>query len=439
MRPFPTDPDEILSAPFLSEPDWSGFARRMYSAIGHLGQPGARVLVAERDPVAFTAVLMAGICRGCEVFLASPDWRDFEWEQVSESANFRRVFGDCPLPTGGDDPVATGPARIMVPTGGTSGAPRFCVHTPETLSSSVRSLCLHLGDGPLSSANCLPLFHVSGMMQVIRALLTGGVVSFVPWKSLQRGEFERRIPHAGSISLVPTQLARILELEGGPEWLKQFDPIFLGGGGMRPDWIERIRDQELPVQFVYGLTETAAMVAQGGVEEIDECGTVWARPLPGVTIGLTGAGEVEIESASLFRGYYPEDSGISQFRTGDLGRMDQRGRLAILGRKDLVVNTGGEKVNPVEVETAVLRLYPGAIPVALGLPDQEWGERLVVALEGSPAQMDVTALKRNLEKMLAPHKIPKQVIPLIAIPRTASGKVDYPRLKLELENQMHPG
>ena len=83
MRPFPTDPDEILSAPFLPEPDWSEFARSILSAVERIGRPGERILVAESDPVAFVAVLMAGISRGCDLFLASPDWRDLEWEQVA--------------------------------------------------------------------------------------------------------------------------------------------------------------------------------------------------------------------------------------------------------------------------------------------------------------------------------------------------------------------
>ncbi len=437
MRPFPTDPDEILNTPFLPEPDWSGFARRMLSAVDRIGQPHERILVAERDPVAFVAVLLAGISRGCDLFLASPDWRVVEWEQVSKTANFHRVFGDCPLPAQGEDAVA-GSCRIMVPTGGSSGSLRFCVHTPDTLSSAVRSLSAHLGDGPLSSLNCLPLFHVSGLMQVIRALLTGGVVNFARWKSLECGDFEPVVFENRSISLVSTQLARILEVEGGPQWLKQFGRIFLGGGETRPGWIESIREHGLPVQFAYGMTETAAMIALGGVEEVDESSSVWTRPLPGVKIGLTGAGEIEVETASLFHGYYPEGSGRSIFRTGDLGRMDQKGKLAVLGRKDFVINTGGEKVNPAEVEAAILRHSPTVVPVALGLPDHEWGERLVAVLEGPPAQMDVASLKEELAKTLAPHKIPKQFITGIAIPRTASGKVDHARLKLELENQMHP-
>ena len=129
MRPFPTDPDEILSAPFLPEPDWSGFTRKLFSAIERIGHSHERILVAERDPVAFVAVVMAGICRGCDLFLASPDWRDREWEQVSETADFHRIFGDCPLRPRRDEPVA-GSCRIMIPTGGSSGSLRFCVHTP---------------------------------------------------------------------------------------------------------------------------------------------------------------------------------------------------------------------------------------------------------------------------------------------------------------------
>ncbi len=436
MRPFPTDPDQILSAPFLPEPDWTGFTRKMLSAGEQIGQPRERILVAERDPVAFVAALMAGISRGCDLFLASPDWRDLEWEQVSETASFHRIFGDSPLSAARGAPVGES-CRIMVPTGGSSGSLRFCVHTPDTLSSAVGSLSAVLGDAPLSSLNCLPLFHVSGLMQVIRALLTGGVVNFAPWKSLERGDFGTEVSGKFSLSLVSTQLARILEVEGGPAWLKQFGRIFLGGGGTGPGWIESIREHGLPVQFAYGMTETAAMIALGRVGEVDERSTVWARPLPGVKIGLTGAGEIEVETASLFHGYYPEDSGMRLFRTGDLGRMDRKGKLAVLGRKDFVVNTGGEKVNPAEVEAAILRHSPTSVPVALGLPDHEWGERLVVALEGSPVQIDVANLKEEMAKTLASHKIPKQFITGIALPRTPSGKVDRVRLKMELETRMY--
>ena len=433
MRSFPTDLDEILDSRFLAESDWTRFRESMLSVCQQIGQPNERIMVAERDPVDFVAVLLAGICRGCDIFLANPDWKDFEWGQVSETTGFHRVFGDCPLDLKPDE-AAAGLTRIMIPTGGSTGSLRFCVHTLDTLSSAVRSLFAYHNGSPLRSLICLPLFHVSGLMPVIRALLTWGVVRFADWKSLESGAFEQPVDENFSISLVPTQLMRLLEVKGGPKWLKRFACIYLGGGGTRPACIKKIQEHGLPVHFVYGMTETAAMIAAGKSEDIDEEFTLWARPLPGVQIGLTEGDEIEVESASLFHGYYPNDSKVSIYKTGDLGRRDKGGKLTVVGRSDFLINTGGEMVNPAEVEAAIIPFFPQVNPVVLSLPDEQWGERVVAVLEGPFCQEDGQTLKRMLERTLAPHKIPKEFITGVAIPRTTSGKVDYPCLRKELEN-----
>lgn len=321
--------------------------------------------------------------------------------------------------------------RIMIATGGSSGAPRFAVHSWETLSAAAAGLQRWLGGGPIHSACCLPLRHVSGLMQVIRSFTSGGRLSLF---DLNGGGGFPPPPPGGVISLVPTQLARLLRMSGGADWLRRFSAVFLGGAPAWPSLLAAARAERIPLAPCYGSTETAAQVAAlppaeflaggGGVgralphaalEVVDEAG---AAPVP------AGApGRIRVRASSLFFGYWPADGARPEALVmDDRGMLDAAGALSVLGRTDALINSGGEKVDPGAVEAAI-RSAGGVDDVAVvGVADGRWGEAVVAVVAGGRGHE--AALREHLRGLLAPHEVPKRYVWVEALPRNAAGKLN---------------
>ena len=129
------------------------------------------------------------------------------------------------------------------------------------------------------------------------------------------------------------------------------------------------------------MTETAAMMAVGTRADSNSSGNVWGQTLPGVEVRFSEDQEISVQTDALFRGYYPDDRDIGEFTTGDIGRWMPDKQLQVLGRKDFMINTGGEKVSPEEVETVLADFLPGIALAVTSRKDPEWGEQVVAVLE----------------------------------------------------------
>lgn len=329
-------------------------------------------------------------------------------------------------------------SRVMIPTGGTTAAPRFAVHTQGTLEAAAYGLQTWLGGGPIDSVCVLPLHHVSGLMQAIRSFATGGILTLCDWSRVASGHFPRDDGRPRVVSLVPTQLARLLDLPDGPAWLRGFRCVFLGGAAAWPGLLERARSERLPLAPCYGMTETAAQVTTMRPEAFlaGEAGVGSALPHAAVEIvDDAGAplpagreGRVRVRAASLFFGYSPDPQPTQPgfYDTSDRGVLDAAGRLTVLGRIDAVINTGGEKVDPLEVEAA-LRELGVADAAVLGVPDPRWGESVVAIVAGCTHDDDTLHLR--LRHALAAHKVPKRFVRVAALPRSEAGKLDRRALR----------
>jgi O-succinylbenzoic acid--CoA ligase len=330
-------------------------------------------------------------------------------------------------------PAAAGVAAVVA-TSGTTGEPKGVELTFAGLEASAAAVASAVGANPKDGwLCCLPLHLVAGLAVVGRAWTTGAPVTVQP--GFDPSALREAISQGASfVSLVPTMLRRLLDTD--PAGAAAFAHILLGGGSIDPALLERARADGATVSTTYGMTETWGGIVHNG------------HPLSGVELRLDptamagageegaepdGIGEILVRAPMLMRGYrlWPEGTaaaidGNGWYRTGDLGRFDADagGRLGIVDRVDDVVNTGGVKVSPTEVER-VLAHHPAVAEVCVaGRPDPDWDERVVAyvvpaASADPPTLADLRAYARD---HLSAAKLPREVILVDAIPRTPGGK-----------------
>ncbi len=356
--------------------------------------------------------------RGEAVFLVDPGWGERERAQWAELA--ARVPQDWDGREG----------WLCIATGGSSGAMKLARHDERTLSAAVAGFCAHFGVTRVDAVGVLPPWHVSGLMAWARCAWTGGVYEALDWKAVEAGAVPQRAGVGGFLSLVPTQLARLLGKAKAEDWLRSFAVVFVGGGPAGADLLARARAARVPVVLSYGMTETAAMVVAQRADAFlggdDSSGEV----MPQARLRLDGEGCIWVAGESLFRGYWPGTRTAGEWRTDDHGELAPGGGLRVLGRADALLISGGEKVNPAEVE-AVLREVAGEVladVVVLGVPHAEWGNETVALYPVSVdvMQWDEAAVRAEVARRLGAAKRPKRyvAVPAAEWPCNAQGKVN---------------
>ena len=302
------------------------------------------------------------------------------------------------------EPPAHDQVGLIVHTSGTTGRPRPVEITYGNIRANARGLAQAMELGTDERWLCpLPLSHVGGLMVVLRSTLMA--------TSAVLGPVERVSEEGITIaSLVPTQLVRLLEAGAtpGPDLRR----ILLGGGLMPRALLSRARAAGFPVCPSYGLTQACSTVTVAEPGDLDTAG----RALPGVGVAVADDGEIIVSGATV--------NTLGSLRTGDLGRLDERGRLIVTGRKGDIMISGGENVSPAEVEAALTE-HPDVVEAAVfARPHPLWGEAitaLVVARPGAALQQG--ALRAHCLERLAAFKVPKAFELVTELPRTASGKV----------------
>lgn len=397
----------------------------------------AVVLINEAEPTRFLTYLWSGLLAKAALVLANPHWRQQEWQQVAKQLKPDIILGQSP-------PVAfelsnqqPEPGQILIATGGTSGKIKFVIHNWATLSAAAQGFFNHFDQTPVNSYCVLPLYHVSGLMQAMRVWLSGGQLIIQSFKALDAGQ---RLVHPDQtwfISLVPTQLQRLIQNGNTRHWLSQFRAILLGGA---PAWPALLaQTAQLPIALTYGMSETAAQVATLLPTDFQQGVRSNGPPLPHVTLAVHDLksfqpqpvgtmGRIALKTASLGLGYWPAvplSPHHGWFYPDDLGYIDQQGHLHIVGRHSQKIITGGENVFPAEVEAALLATRFVQDTCVVGLPDPVWGQ--VVAALCVPAPHSQTTshqLKAALKSVLSAYKHPKHWHFVEQLPRNAQGKVN---------------
>ena len=420
----------------------SSFYRRVSRRIDKIAACSARelnrgVLIAEIDPVKFSAAFMAALHLEVPIILANPHWRKREWQAVCDQVSPAVVFGQCPrLFLEGQAKECTRPHSILIPTGGSSGKVKFAIHSWSSLVTASQGLAQFLEEQTLHACCMLPLYHVSGIMQLVRSWTTGGHVSFISFKAFLSGERPDFDSHTLCLSLVPTQLHRLIQDPSSHDYLSRVRAILVGGAAIQAKLAEQACMSRLPIILSYGMTETAGMVTALPIADFLSGQLSSGYPLPHATIkviaengrtcSVGSIGRIEIQSRALFLGYQNCNSpnyNTTTFLTNDQGFVDKQGKLHVLGRIDRIINSGAEKIDPKEVESVLLESNLINEVLVVGWPDAEWGERLVAIYTSSKQVRNDAELESWVRKNLAAYKCPKSMLRVRRLPLSENGKI----------------
>jgi o-succinylbenzoate---CoA ligase len=385
---------------------------------------GGSVILRERDPVCLLTRFFAALESGCALWLASPDWGVERMREVEALEGAEAAY-------------APEPGSILIPTGGTTGRLRYAVHTWATLCVSATGFLKFFGQTEGHCALCvLPMYHVSGLMQAVRVATAGGRLIIGDAHNPRAGLSDGFSPKGVYLSLVPTQLARLLDAGEAP-WLRQFDTIIVGGAALDDALSRRAFDARLPLAPSYGMTETAAAVCALRPAEFLSGAQGVGRALAHVQIELAGAdgiapsrehtARIQLRAASLCRALVPDggaDTRDGILVTNDLGWLDADGGLHISGRADRVIVSGGQKIDPEEVQAVLMATGLVREAVVIGVPDAQWGSVAAAYYVPSSEACSEEAMRDAVRKTLSPVHVPKIWKRLIAIPRTDAGKID---------------
>lgn len=321
--------------------------------------------------------------------------------------------------------VREGGAPIVVRTSGSTGEPKDVVLSHRAVLASARASLDRLGS-PGGWLQAMPVTGVGGLQVLVRSAVAGLEPVYADeYASL--GAAVAAIPgQRRYASLVPTQAHRLVE-SGELEVLAGLDAVLIGGAAVPSDLLETLRSAGVRVVRTYGMSETCGGCVYDGL------------PLDGVRVRVDDAGQVHLAGSVLFDGYADPQATArvlhdGWFATADLGSVDEDGRLHVTGRIDDVVISGGVNVSLAAV-TAALRTYEGVRDaVALGVPDEEWGSRVVAYLVPDDAVcldgLRLDELRDGVEEAGLPRTwAPREVVLLDTLPLLPGGKLDREALR----------
>jgi O-succinylbenzoic acid--CoA ligase len=314
------------------------------------------------------------------------------------------------------------------------------MHTWETLTASVQGFTEYFQLQKVNSFCILPLYHVSGLMQFMRAIITGGKLVILPFKSIELAQKYQINPQEFFISLVPTQLQRLLQNQELTAWLAKFKTVLLGGAPAWNELLEKAKFHRIRLAPTYGMTETASQIATLKPNDFLSGKNGSGQTLPHAQLKIYNShkevlpanqiGNINIQAKSLALGYYPNLwNNQDDFAVDDLGFLDEQGYLKIVGRNSDKIISGGENIYPIEVESVILQTQMVNDVCVIGIPDLDWGQALTAVY--IPKNRDITSreIKTALANKLSKFKLPKHWIPVDTLPRNSQGKVNRQTLQ----------
>ena len=367
---------------------------------------------------------------------------------VGPPAYVARIL-DAVRPDDSSAPLESGDVAFVVATSGSMGEPRGVLLPGSALIASARATDSRLGS-PGRWVMALPAHHVAGLLVLVRAHLSG--VPPVPLESVGGAGHFSAVEFANSTraaramcdvdgaplrtALVPTQLARIVELGAqAADALAAYDSILIGGAAAAHGLIARATSLGARIVTTYGMTETSGGCVYDG------------SPLPGIAVRIVdadenGIGRIELSGPSVASGYRLQPAlteasfapGIH--RTSDLGRIDEKNRLVVVGRIDDVVQVGGVNVSVSAVEAAIQDHAFVAEAAVVATDDDQWGSKITafVVPSGFEAASEASLVDSIVDRVagiMGAEARPRSVRLTADLPVLPTGKIDRAALKLQ--------
>lgn len=299
----------------------------------------------------------------------------------------------------------------LLMTSGSSGTHKIVQHSLYNHLASARGAAENIpiveNDGWVLT---LPLYHIGGLAILFRVVASGAAL-VIP----EDGEPLLKViqtHHATHISLVATQLQRLLHMQDGVETLLGLKAIILGGSAMPQKLIQKALNVELPIHVSYGSTEMASQVTT--TSSGDRQGTLEhaGKVLPGREITISGQGEILARGDTLARGYLRGSNLIELrdddgwFHTGDVGYLNVKGELTVTGRIDNQFISGGENIQPEHIERILRRVSGIHDAIVVPQQDEEFGARPVAFIDHGAHTLEIEVINEGLRGLLPGYMIP---------------------------------
>ncbi|MCC6792135.1 MAG: o-succinylbenzoate--CoA ligase [Thermomicrobiales bacterium] len=396
--------------------------------IWQIDDVGARLLLYDSSTAEKVAVIRTELPEVRAVTVDEPGGSDFSLYQTPASHVLLR------------DRIDFQATHSIIYTSGTTGLPKGAMISYGNLWWSAIGSALNLGNQPDDRwLACLPLFHVGGLSILFRGVIYG--ITAQIHGSFDPVAVNRAIDEEGVtiVSVVATMLRRMLAAHEEQPYPASLRCVLLGGGPAPRPLLEECSRLRVPVVQTYGLTETASQVATLAPEQaLRKLGSAGKPLFPNeVRIVADGwetrpgePGEIQVRGPIVTGGYFGRPDATERaiddgwLRTGDIGHLDEEGYLYVLDRRDDLIVSGGENVYPAEVE-AVLLAHPLVEDAGvIGVRDDEWGQRVVAAVQFRPERsVSEGDLRAFCRERLAAYKVPSEIRFLERLPRNAAGKL----------------
>lgn len=327
-------------------------------------------------------------------------------------------------------------------TGGTTGTPKGVMLTHENVNAAIQNVIFHERSSEKDRALLfLPLNHIFGQMHIMNAtILSAGCLEMIPAFDIERILDLMESGRVTKLFAVPTMYVRFLAVERLTEKLGAVRYCFSAAASMAAEVVRQWKEQtNLSIYESYGMTESASMLTYNHYYRhvISSVGTavsgveIQIRDENGKQMDAGERGEICIRARNIMKGYLNNAKANKTafwdgrwFRSGDIGFFDENGYLYIVDRlKDMIIS-GGENVYSREVEEVLYTCPEVQECAVIGLPDQEWGERVTAFIILRPGEaLDKDRLNAHMKSRLSPFKVPKEYLAVNDFPRSPAGKI----------------